>query len=358
MKLSSLESLPSFALLGPGFFDGQCALLTDLCESSGSPQLIYAPFECPGSSPKSFSYKSIQPVTIEFDVPPPNAAVTFCDDGYVQAIERIRKAIADGDVYQVCYTLRADITTVTGAELVTLLCRNGLPRFLAWVRFPNGEEFVSASPELFFETDGRKVHTEPMKGTARSDDSGELELSEKDRAELAMITDLLRNDLTPVCKPRSVKVTCERRSIELPYAVQTVSDIEGELNDGVTPLDVLASLHPGGSVTGAPKQAALEFIRELEPTPRRAYCGALGLWRGDRSVFSLLIRTAQRTGDCWMYGVGSGVVYDSSAEVEHREWFIKLGALGIPLKNRRDLASDPRGKRDYDVVRQMPDSSP
>jgi anthranilate/para-aminobenzoate synthase component I len=335
MKLSSLESLPSFALLGPGFFDGQCALLTDLCESSGSPQLIYAPFECPGKSPRTFFCRSIETVEIDFDVPVPNAAVTLCDDGYAQAIERIRRAIADGDVYQVCLTLRADLTAVTGAELVTLLCRNGLPRFLAWVRLPGGDEFVSASPELFFETDGRQVHTEPMKGTARSDHSSALELSEKDRAELAMITDLLRNDLTPVCTPRSVKVTCERRTIELPYAVQTVSDIEGELNDDVTPLDVLASLHPGGSITGAPKQAALEFIRELETTPRGAYCGALGLWRNDRSVFSLLIRTAERTGDRWIYGVGSGVVYDSAAEVEHREWLIKLGALGLPLKDRR-----------------------
>ena len=143
-----------------------------------------------------------------------------------------------------------------------------------------------------------------------------------------MITDLLRNDLTPVCKPRSVRVTNERRTIVLPYAIQTVSDIEGELMDTATPLDVLAVLHPGGSVTGAPKQAALEHIRRLEPTPRGQYCGSLGLWQGDRAVFSILIRTATKTPIGWTYGVGSGVVYDSDAESELRELRIKLGALG------------------------------
>jgi anthranilate/para-aminobenzoate synthase component I len=196
------------------------------------------------------------------------------------------------------------------------------------VRLPDGEEFVSASPELFFETRGNLVHAEPMKGTGRRDGALELELSEKDKAELAMITDLLRNDLTPVCKPRSVRVPCARRTIELPYAVQTVSDVVGELAEGMTALDVLSALHPGGSVTGAPKQAALQIIRELEPTPRGAYCGALGLWRGDRAVFSLLIRTALRTDTGWTYGVGSGVVYDSNADSEYDELQIKLEALG------------------------------
>jgi hypothetical protein len=95
------------------------------------------------------------------------------------------------------------------------MCRHGAPRFAAWVRLPWGEEFLSASPELFFETRGRRIRTEPMKGTARPDAAGALESSEKDRAELAMITDLLRNDLTKVCRPRSVAVACERRVIQL-----------------------------------------------------------------------------------------------------------------------------------------------
>lgn len=328
MKLSTLEHLSSFALLGPGFGNGDCLLLTDLSATTDSPTFIYTPFECPGNGPMTLAAKKSETVQIEHALPDSPLSVTLRDNCYKENIDRIRESIANGDVYQVCYTVRAELSAVSGAELVSTFCKSGIPRFLAWVKLPNGEEFVSASPELFFETSGLLVHAEPMKGTARHDSAVELELSEKDRAELAMITDLLRNDLTPVCNPRSVKVSCERRSIILPYAIQTVSDVVGELIAGTTPLDVLAALHPGGSVTGAPKQAALKQIHALEPTPRGAYCGALGLWQGDRSVFSLLIRTAERTTGGWVYGVGSGVVYDSDSETEHRELHIKLGALG------------------------------
>jgi anthranilate/para-aminobenzoate synthase component I len=334
MKLWALDRQSNFALLGPGFGNGDCLFLTDLYATADTPTLIYAPFECPGNAPMTLAAKKSETVQIEYVLPDSPLSVTLRDHGYKENIARIRESIANGDVYQVCYTLRAEIPAVSGAELVSTFCKSGIPRFLAWVKLPDGEEFVSASPELFFETNGARVHAEPMKGTARHNGAVELELSEKDRAELAMITDLLRNDLTPVCNPRSVKVLCERRSIVLPYAIQTVSDVVGELVDGTTPLNVLAALHPGGSVTGAPKQAALEQIHALEPTRRGAYCGTLGLWQGNRSVFSLLIRTATKTFDGWVYGVGSGVVYDSDAETEHRELHIKLGALG-ELPHRR-----------------------
>jgi anthranilate/para-aminobenzoate synthase component I len=166
-----------------------------------------------------------------------------------------------------------------------------------------------------------------MKGTAGPDAGGFPVSSEKDLSELAMITDLVRNDLTPICRPRSVKVICPRRIIKLPYALQTVSDIIGRTEAGVTPGDVLAALHPGGSVTGAPKSAALTMIRELESTPRGPYCGSLGFLHEGRSTFSLLIRTASQTPSGWVYGVGGGIVYDSDAAREHDELRIKLGAL-------------------------------
>ncbi|MEK7667823.1 MAG: chorismate-binding protein, partial [Gemmatimonadota bacterium] len=317
----------SFALLGPGFGGERWALLSGLREASGLPELVYAPFEAQGSAARRYVAERREAVTVE--VEPPRAApqVVLRAEGYHEAVARIREAIAAGDVYQVCYTVRAEVWVAAGAELLATMCRHGMPRFAAWVRLPGGEEFVSASPELFFETDGRRIHTEPMKGTARGDRSGALEASAKDRAELAMITDLLRNDLTPVCRPRSVLVTCDRRTLVLPYALQTVSDIAGELADEATPLDALAALHPGGSVTGAPKAAALAMIRDLEAGPRGAYCGALGLCAEERSVFSLLIRTASRTPDGWVYGVGSGVVWDSDADAELAELHVKLGAL-------------------------------
>jgi anthranilate/para-aminobenzoate synthase component I len=329
VKLRDLEALPSFALLGPGFGGGQFLLLRDLRPAAHTdPMLVFAEFEQAGASALKFAAGSVQLCNVE---PPPGGEaglhITLGADGYGRKVSRIREAIARGDVYQVCLTTRARVSPATGAGLLAVACRRGVPRFAAWVRLPDGLEFVSASPELFFETDGDRVHTEPMKGTARLEAAVRLEASEKERAELAMITDLLRHDLAQVCRPGTVRVVNERRAIVLPYALQTVSDVVGVLETGVTPLDVLATLHPGGSVTGAPKRAALAMIRELEETPRGPYCGALGLWAAGRSTFSLLIRTATKTTEGWAYGVGGGITYESDPEAELQELETKLEAL-------------------------------
>jgi len=329
VRLSSLEGLSSFALLGPGFGRGPWLLVTDLRETSGETTLVYSPFESGGLEPRRLR-GVVQPVDLELDVVARPIGVRLPTEGYHQAVARIREAIAAGDVYQVCHCLLAPIEPAGGAEVLALMCRRGIPRFAAWVRLPWGEELVSASPELFFETRGRRIRSEPMKGTAAPGATAALLASEKDRAELAMITDLVRNDLAQVCRPRSVHVSCERRLVELSYALQAVSDVEGELASGATALEALAALHPGGSVTGAPKGAALAMIRELEQGPRGAYCGALGLLTANRATFALLIRTAATTGHGWTYGVGSGIVYDSDADAELEELRTKVGALLCP----------------------------
>jgi anthranilate/para-aminobenzoate synthase component I len=328
MNLAELETAPSFALLGPGFGGEPFLVLRDLRpSSSGDPLLVFARFEQPGAHALKLAAGTVSPCAIEFDDEPRDLGVTLAASDYANKVGQIREAIACGDVYQVCLTVRALVSSASGAEILSLMCRRAVPRFAAWVRLPDGSEFVSASPELFFETDGRQVHAEPMKGTARPGAGGVLEASAKDRAELAMIADLVRNDLAQVCRQKTVRVENERRVLKLPYALQTVSDIVGLLDDGKAALDVLAALHPGGSVTGAPKQAALTMIRSLEPDERGAYCGALGLVTGGRSVFSLLIRTAARSARGWVYGVGSGIVFDSDPQAELDELRVKLGAL-------------------------------
>jgi len=329
VKLSSLEHLSAFALLGPGFGGGGFTLLRDLEEGGrGEPRLVFAEFERRGKDARVFGARAGAVEPLELDVDPPRLSVRLEEGDYYAAVARIREAIAAGDVYQVCHTVRARVGPATGAGLFAAMASRGAARFAAWVRLPGGPEFVSASPELFLATEGGTVRSEPMKGTARAGADGILRASAKDRAELAMITDLVRNDLTPVCRPRSVRVPHPRRFLHLPYAMQAVSDVAGDLLDGVTPLDVLDGLHPGGSVTGAPKRAALRMIAELEAGPRGPYCGALGLCRGDGCTFSLLIRTATRTEAGWVYGVGSGIVYDSEAEKELAELHVKLGGLG------------------------------
>lgn len=341
MKLSTLVDRESFALLGPGFGGGRCLLVSKLRAVAlqllgGNPRdverplLIYAPFEQPGEMPFGYQAGSCREVDVVLDVQPRPLTIALHADDFRRQVARIREWIARGDVYQVCCTVRADVAPATGAELVARLCARGMPRFTAWVRLPDGEEFVSASPELFFAIRGRRIRAEPMKGTSGRQDAAFLESSSKDRSELAMITDLMRNDLARVCRPRSVHVVCPRRVVELPYALQCVSDVAGDLADGATALDALAALHPGGSVTGAPKQAALEMIRNMEPGPRGAYCGALGLCRDGGATFSLLIRTATNTPAGWVYGVGNGIVYESDPEMEMAELRVKLGALLDP----------------------------
>lgn len=334
MRLSELARREAFALLGPGFSGGTWRLLAGFRESR-EPDLVLAAFEDAGRRAHGFAAATNRDAEPVFDVAPlvSGHEVLLHAGGYAEAVGAIRAAIAAGDVYQVCYTVRATLQDVDGATLLATFCADGAPRFAAWLRLPDGREIVSASPELFFAVDGSRVRTEPMKGTARPDAAGALLPSAKEQSELAMITDLLRNDLTPVCRPRTVRVADPRRLVALPYALQCVSDIEGELLPGTEPLDVLAALHPGGSVTGAPKSAALRIIAGLEPGPRGPYCGALGLLRPDGATFSLLIRTAVgRHGD-WTYGVGSGIVWDSSAAAELSELHVKLGALRCRIRS-------------------------
>ncbi len=331
MKLEELDASASFALLGPGYGDGQLGLISSLAPSRaaapGAAQLVFASYESIGAQPRIYS-GSCAPCTLEsVESTAPQFDIPVDDRGYREAIANIRDSIAAGDVYQVNYTVRAQLPRISGAALAALLCRRGVPEWFAWVRFPEGDEFVSASPEMFFSVDGSRVQCAPMKGTAAPTHEAWLEGSEKDRAELSMITDLMRNDLIPICAPGTVYVTCERRLIHLPYVIQAVSDIEGVLQAGIGPLDVLAALHPGGSITGAPKRAAMQTIARLETTPRGAYCGSLGIIEGDRARFSILIRTAQRNESGWVYGVGGGIVWQSNAALELHEIHLKLGAL-------------------------------
>ncbi|MBS1149785.1 MAG: para-aminobenzoate synthase, subunit [Myxococcaceae bacterium] len=325
MKLSQLDRCASFALLGPGFADGW-RLIAPLRSAPEGP-VVFLPYEAEPAAARRFEGEAQKFAALDFDVLPAALAPQLDRHSHREGVEAIRAAIAAGEVYQVNLTLRARLAPVGGASLFAALCRAGIPRFAAWVRLPDGTELVSASPELFFQLAGRRIRCEPMKGTAPLDDGEAFDRSVKDRAELAMITDLVRNDLTPICEPRSVQVVNERRRVPLAYALQAVSDVEGQLLEGAGVAAALAALHPGGSITGAPKPIARKMIAQLESSPRGAYCGTLGYCEGERATFSLLIRTAERTPQGWVYSVGGGIVWQSDAAAELAEAQLKLGAL-------------------------------
>ena len=211
----------------------------------------------------------------------------------------------------------------------------------------DGWAIASASPELFLARRGRRVWTMPIKGTRPL---GEHVEGAKDEAEHVMIVDLERNDLSRVCEPGSVRWPELMAERELAGVTHLVSRVEGTLREDVSLAELLAATFPGGSVTGAPKLAALDEIARLEPVGRGASMGALGTVRGNGDLeLALTIRTfAIAEGRIHLW-VGGGIVWDSDPHEEIEESWTKarplLAAIGAPLEVERNDAARRRGRR-------------
>jgi para-aminobenzoate synthetase component 1 len=260
---------------------------------------------------------------------------TWSEDGYRAAIAAVREAIRVGDVYQanLVQHLAAPFEGDAAALATALAPLRPLhPRPLAG----DGWTIVSTSPELLLARRGRRVWTMPIKGTRPLGGRAELRESTKDAAEHVMIVDLERNDLSRVCEPGTVYWPELMAPRALAGVEHLVSVVEGRLREGVTLTDLLSATFPGGSVTGAPKIAALDHIASLEPVGRGASMGALGVVRpnGDLDL-ALTIRTfAVADGRIHLW-VGGGIVWDSDPEEEVEESWVKarplLDAIGAPL---------------------------
>jgi len=260
----------------------------------------------------------------------------FSRDGYLDAVRRAVEYIHAGDVFQVNLSQRllhpADGDAI---ELYRRLRQRNPAPFAGY--FDTGPfQVVSASPERFLQVRGGRVEARPIKGTRRRSASPEADLftgdellaSEKDRAENTMIVDLLRNDLSTVCEPDSVRVEklCGLEVYE--FVQHLVSVISGRLAAGRTPFDLLWNAFPGGSITGAPKVRAMEIIAELEPTARGPYCGCLGYLGFDGAMdLNILIRTITAGGGWWQLPVGGGVVAQSNPQNEYEETWHKAAGL-------------------------------
>lgn len=272
-----------------------------------------------------------------FTVPgPPGLRSNFTADAYRLAVQRAIDYIHAGDVFQVNLAQRL-LFPAAGDSLplyLRLRQRNPAP-FAAW--FDLGDaQIVSASPERFLRVQAGRVEARPIKGTRRRMAWPEANLfageellqSEKDRAENVMIVDLLRNDLSRVCEPDSVRVTqlCGLETYQ--FVQHLVSAVEGTLAPGKTAVDQLRAAFPGGSITGAPKIRAMEIIAELEPTARGPYCGSLGYIGFDGSAdLNILIRTITASRGWWLFPVGGGIVAQSSPEREYEETWHKAEGL-------------------------------
>jgi para-aminobenzoate synthetase component 1 len=271
---------------------------------------------------------------------------TFTHQGYLDAVNRVREYILAGDIFQANISQRFQAPLREQPfRLYQRLRKRNPARFAAFLGF--GElGILSASPERFLHLaeGSRLVETRPIKGT-RPRGLGPmhdaalgraLAESEKDRAENVMIVDLLRNDLSRVCRPGTVRVP-ELFAIEQhPTVHHLVSTVLGELEPGADAFDLLRATFPGGSITGAPKVRAMEIIAELEPTQRGVYCGSIGYISATGAMdTSIVIRTYSALRGQVYFQAGGGIVADSDPELEYRETLDKARGLIETLAGSR-----------------------
>jgi para-aminobenzoate synthetase component 1 len=277
---------------------------------------------------------------------PPSLALrsTFTRDEYLEAVERVREYILAGDIFQANLSQRFEAPLNESPWSLYRRMRVSSPApFSAFVDFP-GAVVLSASPERFLRVDtAGGVETRPIKGTRPRGVGPEhdaalgqaLVESAKDRAENLMIVDLMRNDLSRVCAPGTVRVA-ELFALEQYATVyHLVSTVVGQLAPGADALDLLRAAFPGGSITGAPKLRAMEIIAEIERRRRGVYCGSIGYWSVSGALdTSIAIRTGVvRDGRVYL-SAGGGIVADSDPAEEYQETLDKargvIAALAVP----------------------------
>jgi para-aminobenzoate synthetase component 1 len=279
------------------------------------------------SLPNAELKQNSSPVDIEFQV---------TKNKYLERITQIKEAIAAGDFYQVNYAHPVGIRGWRDPAELYLSWRKAspAPQMVFW-NLPQGQ-ILSASPEVLLQVSGTQARSFPIKGTrpcgvnAAQDEALRQELlqSEKDGAELLMIVDLVRNDLGKICEVGSVTVP-QLKSLEtFPHIHHLVAEVKGQLHPQRSPLKALQALFPGGSITGAPKRKAMEWIHELEFKPRGIYTGSIGYWSftGD-ACFNIAIRSGFFHDGTMEYWIGSGIVSDSEGEAEYQETLDKLKGL-------------------------------
>ncbi|MBA4250009.1 MAG: aminodeoxychorismate synthase, component I [Candidatus Puniceispirillum sp.] len=263
---------------------------------------------------------------------------------YEAIIQKTIDYIYEGDIFQANITRRfhAEMSNqINPFDLYQRLRSINPAPFSCFYSWEKVQDYFSAllssSPERFISvSDKRKVQTRPIKGTRKRHEDllldqeiqNELRCSVKDKAENMMIVDLMRNDLSRVCKPFTVKTphVCSLETFETLHHL--VSVIEGELEDDKNGMDVIIATFPGGSITGAPKVRAMQIISELEACPRGPYCGSAGFISLNGAMdTSIMIRTLVLDHNVISFNVGGGIVTDSSPRDEFEETITKANAL-------------------------------
>ena len=278
------------------------------------------------------------PVPLQQQFPTDHSFVTsnFTSEQFQGSVAEVVGAIRAGDSFQVNLAQRLLVQQHLPSPDLYLRLRETNPA--PFSAYYGGDDFtvLSSSPEGFLQVRGSVVETRPIKGTVprtghdSTDDAlaEELSESEKDRAENVMIVDLMRNDLSRVCRDDSVRVQqlCELEKYE--FVQHLVSVVSGELQDGRDVVDLLRVCFPGGSVTGAPKIEAMRTIARMEPNPRGPYCGSIGyISCGGDADFNILIRTITAAHGQWQIPVGGGITARSLPAAEEAETWAKAKGM-------------------------------
>lgn len=272
--------------------------------------------------------------------------------GYEKAFEKAQSFISAGDIYQTNLTFGCDVKFSGHPLAIYAQLRKGSLAGYGGVVWTGAHWLLSLSPELFFSLDDGRITARPMKGTAvRQGDPKadlaareELQRDPKQRAENLMIVDLLRNDLSRVAAPGSVDVPSLFHVESYPTVHQMTSTVTADISSGTSAIDLIRTIYPCGSITGAPKIRAMEIIDELEGAPRGPYTGSMG-WMGPSgdAAFNVAIRTLvlEEGATSATLGLGSGIVADSRVEDEWRECLAK-GAFVTEGQPRFDIIETMR----------------
>ena len=271
----------------------------------------------------------------EVDLPSKWQEETSAED-YEKAIAQIHHHLRQGDTYQVNYTvqLKQDLS----ANPFSIYNRMVVEQEAGYNAYVEHDDMavISMSPELFFEQNDRKLTTRPMKGTTQRGVTDQEDLAQaswleqdpKNRSENMMIVDLLRNDMNRISEVGSEHVERLCQVEQYSTVWQMTSTIKSQLRPDVDLVEIFRSLFPCGSITGAPKIATMEIIKNLEPQPRGVYCGTIGLLLPNgRRIFNVAIRTIQLYKSQAIYGVGGGITWDSTWGSEYREVHQKAAVL-------------------------------
>ena len=250
---------------------------------------------------------------------------SFSKEAFVEGCKKVKELILDGEVYQLNlshevqfsgeadpFALFEELLTVSKAPFAAYLCHGG-------------RYYLSLSPERFLSNREGLLQTEPIKGTIPQEKPLEnLVDNSKEKAELLMITDLMRNDLSRIAEPKSVFVKSLFDTVSYPHLVHMRSVVQAKLKKGLCPYEALMTIFPGGSITGCPKIKAMEYIKGFEKEPRGVFTGSIGYFLGNGDFdFNIAIRTLVKEGNQWSLKVGSGLVFDSDPEKEYLETLCK-----------------------------------